>query len=126
MNTIVNIIIQYINAQDPKCIVKKTHIEDKTTLNSVCFEILAWLKLERKRELWISEGRKTSLKPLKLNTEYTWCVLLAQLVEHEDLFNETFEIINNQLFLKANLSPEIQSQIRNDAFVLYNPQPILN
>ncbi len=126
MNTIVKDIIQYINTQDSKCIITKTPIDNLIDLNSACFELLAWLKLERKREQWISKGRKSCLKPLNLNKEYSWCIILIKIVEQEKLFYETFEIIDNQLFLRKDLSSEIQSQIREDAFQLYNPQPILN
>jgi len=126
MNTIVKDIINYINSQNPKCIITKTSIDDRTQLNSACFELLAWLKLERKREMWISEGRKTCLKPLKLNPEYNWCVLLTQIIENEKPFAESFKIIDNQLIIRTDLSLEVQSQIREDAFQLYNPQPIIN
>ena len=126
MNNIVKDIIQYINTQNPDIIIKKTNIDNISELNSACFELLAWLKLERKRELWISEGKKTCLKPLKLNKEYSWCVLLMQIIENEKLFAEAFEIIDSSLVIRTNLSPADQSQIREDAFQLYNPQPIIN
>ena len=125
MESIIKDIIEYIKTQNPEIIIKNTKA-DTITLNSLCADLLSWLKLERKREIWISDGKKTSLKPLKLDRSYDWCNLLIQLVEHETLFNETFEVINDQLFLRHDLPNEIKSHIRNEAYQLYNPQPIIN
>lgn len=126
MNTIVQQIINYLETQNSNEIINETNITCIETLNSACFEILSWLKLERKRELWISEGRKTSLKPLELNIQYDWCNLLAQIIENEQLFYDVFEIVDNKLMLRKDLPDETKSQIREDAYQLYNPLPIVN
>ena len=126
MNDIVKKIINYLEIQNPSVIINKSHVDNLETLNCVCFEILAWLKLERKREIWISEGKKTCLKPLELNSKYEWCNLLMLIIQNEPLFHETFEIKDDKLFLQNDLSDETKTQIRNDAFQLYNPTPIVN
>ena len=37
---------------------------DLENLNVIAIEILSWLKLQHKRELWIAQGRKTKLKSM--------------------------------------------------------------
>ena len=52
-------------------------------------ELLSWLKLERKREVWIEQGRKAKLKPLKLNMSYPWCIDLANILQEDRLNHKT-------------------------------------
>lgn len=120
-NNIVKDLITYLNTQDNVSISCNIQISDKPVLNSACIELLSWLKLEKKRENWISEGRRTQLKPLELNDCYEWCALLKKLVANEPIFNELFEVNNNNLYFKESISNELRSQIREDAFTLYNP-----
>ena len=119
-NNIIKTIIEYLNTKDNTLICNSISISDKTTLNSACIELLSWLKLEKKREIWISIGRKTSLKPLELNYTYEWCSLLKNLVSEEPIFNELFEIKGNQLLFKESVPNEIQAKIREDAYEMYN------
>ena len=83
--------------------------------------MLSWLKLEKKRENWIEEGRKTKLKPLELNYKYEWCIFLKKLIIEESEFNELFEIKENLLYFKESVPATLQSQIRAEAYALYNP-----
>lgn len=121
---IVNLIIEYINSQNINIIIKNTQIDNIETFNSACYELLSWLKLERKREIWISEGRKTTLKSLVLNPDYNWCNLLTLITNQEETFNEIFEIKDNKLNFKDNISDTQKSEIRKTAYELYNPEPL--
>ena len=87
----------------------------------MCFELLAWLKLEKKREKWISEGKRSSLKPLELKSDYDWCNLVQQIIDQETIFSEIFEIDDNKLYFKSTVAEELKNQLRKDAYLLYNP-----
>lgn len=88
----------------------------------VMIEILNWLKLEHKREIWIKEGRKTKLKPLLLNYNYTWCKILREMVEKEILFKQYFCINENIFDFSINIKEEERIIARKKAFDYYNPQ----
>ena len=68
------------------------------TLICIITDVLAWLRLEYKRERWIAEGRKISMRPLSLDDNYPWCQVLKVLVEEEELFKNNF-IINKLINL---------------------------
>ena len=118
---IVKKMIEYLNTQDISIICNKTSIPEKTVINTAIIELLSWLKLEKKRENWIEEGRKTKLKPLELNYKYEWCIFLKKLIIEESEFNELFEIKENLLYFKESVPATLQSQIRAEAYALYNP-----
>ncbi len=118
---IVKKMIEYLNTQDISIICNKTSIPEKTVINTAIIELLSWLKLEKKRENWIEEGRKTKLKPLELNYKYEWCIFLKKLIIEESEFNELFEIKENLLYFKESVPAKLQSQIRAEAYALYNP-----
>ena len=118
---IIKLIIEYLDNQDVTLICHNISITDKVTLNSACIELLSWLKLEKKRENWISEGRKVSLKPLDVNNNYEWCSLLKNLISKEPLFGDLFIIKDDLISFKESVPDEIKTQIRKDAFTMYNP-----
>lgn len=88
----------------------------------VMIEILNWLKLEHKREIWIKKGKKTSLKPLLLNYNYMWCKNLREMVDKGDLFNQYFCINENKFDFSINVTKEERINARKKAFDYYNPQ----
>lgn len=87
----------------------------------IVINILAWLKLEHKRELWIKEGRKTRLKPLILNYNYPRCQNLREIVDKEVLFNQYFCIENDNFDFSPNITEETRKKAREKAYVFYNP-----
>lgn len=119
-NNIIHILVEYLNSQDESLLNIHYSIQDKSSLNSACIELLSWLKLERKRELWITEGRKTKLKPMELNTNYEWYHSLIDLIENNTSLNSLFEIKNMELNFKESISDETKAQLRKDAYELYN------
>lgn len=123
MNTtnIINIIIEYHNTRDDSQISKYITISDKTTLTSACIELLSWLRLEKKRELWISEGRKTSLKPLELNKSFPWCILLGDMITKIPDLNMLFEIKNQKLNFKESVPEITRSEIRTNVYTQFIP-----
>ncbi len=120
VDKIIDLIIKYYKYKDPKILINNVDISTKD-LNVVVIEILSWLKLEAKREKWLMEGKKTSLKPLILNDDFTWCKNLKALVEKEDIFKANFKIINNMFDFSENISTDEKHNIREKAFKEYNP-----
>ena len=121
INNSIKSIIEYLNSQDESILNIQSSIQDKASLNSACIELLSWLKLERKRELWIAEGRKTMLKPLELSSNYEWYYSLIDLIDNNDCLNSLFEINNMKLCFKESVSEDVKTQLRKDAYELYTP-----
>lgn len=121
INSFIQSLIEYLNSQDESILNMQSSIRDKSSLNSACIELLSWLKLERKRELWIAEGRKTTLKPLELNPKFEWYYSLLDLIDNNDCLKSIFDIYNMQLSFKDSVSEDIKTQLRKDAYELYNP-----
>lgn len=88
----------------------------------VVIEILGWLKLEHKRELWIQEGKKTKLKPLLLNDNDTWCKNLREMVDTKVLFNQYFCIEFNKFDFSPSITEEKRKKARKKVYDNYNPQ----
>ena len=114
-------IIEYLNTQDACLITNNLSEYDQSTLNSVCHEVLSWLRLERKREIWIEEGRRTSLKPLEMKKEYKWCGLLEKMLMEDTVFSTYFEVINGYMTFKEEISAEMRCTIRTSAYEKYEP-----
>ena len=89
-------------------------------------ELLAWLKLERKREIWIEQGRKIKHKPLELNMNYPWCKDLSKILQEGDPLAEVFRIEGRFLDFKENITPEYIHEARLIAYEKYNPEMIVN
>ncbi len=92
----------------------------------IAIEILSWLRLERKREMWIEEGRKTSQKPMELDMKYPWCNDLVKLLQKESPLSDIFCFNGKQLVFKDDISEETIHELRCLAYEKYNPQPIIN
>ena len=88
----------------------------------VMIELLTWLKLEHKREVWIKEGKKTSLKPLILNDIYPWCRNLKVMITKLDEFSQCFSINGDEFDFVDSMPEEYRMQARVKAFEYYNPQ----
>ena len=121
MNNLVQKLIEYVDTRDSSVILSNVEVSDVTNLTVAVLTILDWLKLEGKREKWISEGRKISLKNKELDVKQDWCKLLIQIVERESLFNSYFEIKNNCLSFKDSVSEDERSQMRKKANEDYHP-----
>ena len=98
---------------------------DSENLTVIVTEILSWLKLERKREIWIEQGRKTALKPLELNMDYPWCIDLANMLQGDNALAEVFCIEGRFVSFKDSITSEYMHQARLLADEKYNPQMII-
>ncbi|MCR5293526.1 MAG: hypothetical protein K6E28_11705 [Eubacterium sp.] len=98
---------------------------DSDNLMVIVTEILAWLKLERKREIWIEQGRKTALKPLELNMNYPWCRDLVKILQGENSLAEVFCVEGNYFSFKDSITSGYMHEARLLADERYNPQMII-
>lgn len=119
---IVDILLQYRENNDTKLLIESDLIFEHENLNVIVIEILAWLKLEYKRSMWIAEGKKTCLKPLKINMQYPWCSLLKQLVEEEKIFRDYFIIESENLYFSDYITEYEKEKAREKAYINYNPK----
>ncbi len=91
-------------------------------LNVVVIKILSWLKLQYQRSSWIAEGRKTALKPLMVNTDYSWGTVLQKLVENESLFSDIFLLNDGKFDFSDTLSEDDKQAAIEKVNQCYNPQ----
>ena len=119
--SIFEIMLEYLETRNKELLVTKDIEIDTETLTVIVIDILTWLKLEKKRELWKAQGRPGKNKPLELNMKYPWCVKLCELVEQEEAFKEYFCIENSKFDFADNVSLEERSIIRAFVYENYNP-----
>ena len=118
---IVAAMLKYMEVKDKKILVKNIQISDYE-LTVVVVKILSWLKLEHKRSIWISQGKRNRFKPLEIDMRYPWCANLYKLVENESLFQDCFFIKNSKFGFLDSVSEEDRRKAREKAYQNYNPQ----
>lgn len=94
---------------------------DKENLNVIVIEILSWLQLQHKRKIWIEQGRKAKLNPMKLNMNYPWCNELIIYMSQDNALSEYFSISENTLDFRTDISKEIVDECIDYAFDNYKP-----
>lgn len=119
---IVDLMLQYRKTGDQKVLITSDLKIEKENLNVIVIEILSWLSLEYKRNMWILQGKRTCLKPLKLNMQYPWCVDLCRLVQKEKLFHDNFSISERKFNFSNLVTEHDKIMTREIAYKNYNPQ----
>lgn len=119
---LIDIILEYYEKGTSEIVLNCEQELTQKEMRVVIIEILSWLKLEHKREMWIKKGKKTKIKPLLLNNNDTWCENLRELVAKEVLFKEYFCINDNKLDFSPNINEENRVIARKKVFENYNPQ----
>lgn len=117
---IVGAMLKYMEVKDKRILVKNIQISDYEL--TVVVKILSWLKLEHKRSIWISQGKRNRFKPLEIDMRYPWCANLYKLVENESLFQDCFLIKNSKFSFLDSVSEEDRRKAREKAYQNYNPQ----
>ena len=117
---IVAAMLKYMEVKDKRILVKNIQISDYEL--TVVVKILSWLKLEHKRSIWISQGKRNRFKPLEIDMRYPWCANLYKLVENESLFQDCFFIKNSKFGFLDSVSEEDRRKARERAYQNYNPQ----
>ena len=120
---IVDKLIEFNTTRDRAALGVTSDIEQRT-LVVIANDILAWLKLERKRELWIEQGKAIAHKPLELNMDYPWCKDLERLLNEDNPLAEEFCIKDNCLTFKDGVSDDYIHEAMALAFEKYNPPMI--
>ena len=118
---IVAAMLKYMEVKDKRILVKNIQISDYE-LTVVVVKILSWRKLEHKRSIWISQGKRNRFKPLEVDMRYPWCANLYKLVENESLFQDCFLIKNSKFSFLGSVSEEDRRKAREKAYQNYNPQ----
>lgn len=118
---IVAAMLKYMEVKDKRILVKNIQISDYE-LTVVVVKILLWLKLEHKRSIWISQGKRNRFKPLEIDMRYPWYANLYKLVENESLFQDCFLIKNSKFGFLDSVSEEDRRKAREKAYQNYNPQ----
>lgn len=118
---IVGAMLKYMEVKDKRILVKNIQISDYE-LTVVVVKILSWLKLEHKRSIWISQGKRNRFKPLEIDMRYPWCANLYKLVENESLFQDCFFIKNSKFSFLDSVSEEDRRKAREKAYQNYNLQ----
>ena len=121
MMNIVDKMLEYRDTRKPEVF---NHV-DSDYLAVIVTEMLSWLKLERKREIWIEQGRKNALKPLELNMNYPWCKDLANILQGDNDFAEVFCVDGNCVSFKDSVTTAYMHEARLLAYEKYNPQMII-
>lgn len=119
-----NIVDKMLEFRDTRKTEVFSHI-DSDYLTIIVTEMLSWLKLERKREIWIEQGRKTALKPLELNMSYPWCKDFAKILQGDNDFAEIFCIEGNHVSFRKGVTTDYIHEARLLADEKYNPQMII-
>lgn len=119
---IIDELLEYMESKDKKILITTDIQINDAELNIVVIKILSWLKLEHKRSIWISEGKKTCFKPLEVNMQYPWCANLYKLVEKEKLFHDYFIIEEGKFGFSDSVTENDKTVAREMAYKHYNPQ----
>ena len=122
---IADILFLFRNTQDITVLNINPENANIEELNVIAIEILSWLKLEHKRQLWQSEGKRTEQKPLHLNMQYTWCKYLKELLEFRNVFSDVLIIKGGILDFRDEVDESYRLSSRENAYHKYNPQKIL-
>lgn len=127
MKNIADLLLEYWDTADQSVLGVEKSIEKKD-LDAIVLGILSWLKLERKREIWIEQGRRTKLKDMELFSDAPWCVELKTLTENDDssVFSQFFCVNGRYLNFKEEISPQYRHESRELAYTKYNPQRMIH
>ena len=121
MMNIVDKMLEFRDSRKPEVF---GHI-DSEYLTIIVTEMLSWLKLEGKREIWIEQGRKTSLKPLELNMNYPWCRELVNILQDDNELAEVFCVDGKRVSFKDSVTASYKHEAQLLAYEKYNPQMII-
>ena len=114
---IVDKMISYIDNRNPAVLFSSPIAIDKEDITVVITKLLSWLQLEHKRKLWISEGRKTTHKPLELNFNYPWCNDLKMILEQDEAFGQYFVIKDNKFSFSDSVTEEEKLKAWEKAYI---------
>lgn len=121
---IVDKMVEYYNKREAE-ILGYLPVNETENLIIIVTEILSWLKLERKREIWAEQGKSIKNQPMELNMNYPWSKDLLKILESDNSLADVFCIKNDHLCFKDDISDEYIHEARRLAYEKYNPQIIM-
>lgn len=90
-------------------------------LRVISVNIIDWLRLEHKRNLWIKEGKVSISKPLKLNYNYPWCQYLKKLIKEDVNFGMCFTIQEDEFYYNERIDNDTREKACTLAMENYRP-----
>lgn len=125
MKNIAELLLEYWNTADKSVLGIHQEIK-KADLDAIVLGLLSWLRLERKREIWIEQGRKTKLKDMELFSDAPWCCELIELSQGDNALAQVFSTKGNRLNFRDDISIEYRKEARDLAYSKYNPPMIIS
>lgn len=125
MKNIAEMLLEYWDTADKSVLGIHQEIK-KEDLDAIVLGLLSWLKLERKREIWIEQGRKTKLKDMELFSDAPWCSKLIELTQGDTELARVFSAKGYRLNFKDEIPIEYRKEARHMAYTRYNPPLFIN
>ena len=113
-------IVDYYNNNDIN-IFDNVVFEDVSDFNTIIYEILNWMKLQHKRNLWILEGKKDYRKPMHISLNTSWGKLFIDLILKNEEFKNYFSVEDDNVFFSSDISEEEVNKLCKFVFDNYNP-----
>ncbi len=121
MEQLIKDIINFLSTRDISMIAKDGNDCEYDKFITISTEILGWLKLEHKRELWKQERKYVKQKPLKLNFDYPWCNQMKDIVEKNERFKQFFTIVGTNFDFSKIVTEEEKQKVRKYVCDNYEP-----
>ena len=115
MNKLSKLLIEFYSTKDINALGLSNN-DYSNEMFGVVLHIIEWLRLEYKRSQWIAQGKTVIHRPLELPSDLNigWVKAMIILINENELMNQYFEVINNQLNFKSNISEEEKDTIRKE------------
>ncbi len=129
MNELIKDMLYYSQTRDKDYWVNKYPLENdeyEDSLILIIDNILSWLRLGYKRELWKQEKRYVKQKPLDINLKYVWCKILKELTEKDSRFCEYFSITDKQFDFRHIVTEKERIVIMKLAYDNFKPKQLIN
>ncbi|MDE5697736.1 MAG: hypothetical protein K2I96_10055 [Lachnospiraceae bacterium] len=129
MNELIKDMLYYSQTRDKDYWLKRYPIandEYGDSLILIIDNILSWLKLGYKRELWKKEKRYVRQKPLDINLKYIWCKILKDLTETDPRFYECFSITDKQFDFSDLVTEKERIALMKLAYDNFKPKQLIN
>lgn len=116
--------LKYLKTGNTNSLLKGEHFEDEDTssFHVMITEVLSWLKLGYKRELWKQERKYVKHKPLSINLSYTWCRILKQITENDQRYSRYFTITDKEFDFRETVSDQKRIEAMKIVYDKFNLQ----
>lgn len=129
MKEIIKDMLYYSQTRDINYWLKKYPLENDEYGNSLILivdNILSWLRLGYKREMWKKEKTYVKQKPLDINLKYLWCKILKELTETNPSFSEYFCITDRQFDFRERVTAKERIVVMKLVYDEFQPKQLIN